>query len=491
MLELLTTEEMARADRAAISAGTAGLTLMENAGRAVARVALASLRGAGRVCVLAGPGNNGGDGFVAARLLAERGPKVTLALMGRRERLTGDAAAAAERYAGPVLPLSGAPVEGADMVIDALFGAGLSRPIDGEPAAALTRLAAARATVVAVDVPSGIDGSTGAARGPAVIADHTVTFFRAKPGHYLFPGRAHCGRLHVEQIGIGRQVLAEIAPATWLDAPPLWRGAVPGPAADGHKYGRGHVIAVSGGPFNTGAIRLAATAALRAGAGLVTVAASPAALAVHASHLTEIMLVPCDGAEALARILEDRRTNAVVLGPALGVGGATRSLVAAALASGAAAVLDADALTSFAGAPDELCRAIAGDAGRPVVLTPHEGEFARLFAGLGRGCKLERARAAARATGACVVLKGADTVIAMPDGRAAINANAPAWLATAGAGDVLAGIVSGLLARGAEPFAAAAAAVWLHGAAAERHGPGLIASDLCRQMPAVMARHGL
>jgi hydroxyethylthiazole kinase-like uncharacterized protein yjeF len=488
MNELLSGEEMARADAAQIAAGTPGAVLMEQAGRAVARVALGALRGAGRVCVLAGPGNNGGDGFVAARILAGRGARVGLVLFGDRGRLAGDAAGAASRYDGTVLTPDQAPIETADLVVDALFGAGLARPVAGAAGEAIARVNRSPASVVAVDVPSGIDGTTGEVRGAAVMADHTVTFFRAKPGHYLHPGRLHRGVLHVEEIGIGAGVLAGIAPRAWLNVPAVWRGAIPAPAPDGHKYARGHVVAVSGGPCNTGAIRLAATAALRAGAGLVTVAAPQAALPVHASHLTEIMLTGCDDAAGLETILADRRKNAVVLGPASGVGEATRALVRAALASGAAAVLDADALTSFGDDPDALFAMIAAPAGRPVVLTPHEGEFARLFPDLrAEPSKLARARAAAARCRAAIVLKGADTVIAAPDGRAAINANAPPWLATAGAGDVLAGIVAALLARRAPAFEAASAAVWIHGEAAAGAGLGMIAGDLASAVPAAIA----
>ncbi len=493
MNELLTSAEMGKADALTSAGGIAGAVLMEHAGRALARVALANLRGAGRACVLAGPGNNGGDGFVAARLLAEHGIKVTLSLLGVRDNLKGDAAGAAERYVGEVLPLGAASIDQADLVIDALFGAGLTRALEGEAADMVARLSASRTTVIAVDVPSGIDGTTGEVSGPAMRADHTVTFFRAKPGHYLYPGREHCGAVHVEQIGIDERVLAEIEPRTWANGPALWVHAVPALEADGHKYARGHVLALSGGPANTGAIRMAAQAALRAGAGLVTVASPGAAILVHASHLTEIMLLKCEEAEDLTRILDDRRKNAVIIGPAAGVGEGTRQLVGASLASGAAVVLDADALTSFADAPDVLFKAIGASApDRPVVLTPHEREFAQAFPSLAdETSKLERARAAARLSGACVVLKGADTVIAMPDGRAAINANAPAYLATAGAGDVLAGIIAGLLARAMPAFEAASAAVWLHGAAAAAHGPGLIAGDIAKHMPAVMSEYGL
>jgi NAD(P)H-hydrate epimerase len=481
---------MARADRLAIAGGVTGAELMESAGRAVAEVALTLIGQGARALVLAGPGNNGGDGLVAARHLAAAGVEVTVALLGRRDALKGDAAWAADGYSGATASADRAPerMAGADLLIDALFGAGLARPIEGTAAALVEGINAARAAgaaVLAVDVPSGVDGSTGEVLGPAVAADHTVTFFRAKPGHLLWPARGLVGRLHVRDIGIPAAVLGEVRPSAFLNGPDLWRGALPRLAADGHKYRRGHAVVVSGGPWRTGAGRLAAGAALRAGAGLVSLACAPSAHQVNAGQLTAVMLERCAGPTELAAILADPRKNAVLIGPGAGVGPETAASVQAALASPAFVVLDADALTSFAEAPAALFEAIAARAA-PVVLTPHGGEFARLFAGLEQGGRLERARAAAARSGAVVVLKGPDTVIAEPAGRAAINANAPPWLATAGSGDVLAGMVTGLGAQGMAGFEAAAAAVWLHGAAAARFGPGMTAEDLAPALPRVL-----
>jgi NAD(P)H-hydrate epimerase len=484
-LVLLTNEEMASADRLAVAAGTPSLTLMDNAGRDVAREARALLGAGRRVAILCGPGNNGGDGFVAARYLQECGADVHVAMLGSPAALKGDAVIMAQRWGREIAPLSVASIEGADIVIDALFGAGLARAITGVAADVIAALNASGLPVLAVDVPSGLDGSTGLALGPVVEATHTVTFFRRKPGHLLMPGRQLCGPVIVGEIGIPERVLADIGAKTWANAPGLWCDHFPWPKLDGHKYSRGHAVVVSGPAAHTGAARMGGRGALRVGAGLVTVASPKDALLVNAVHLTAIMLLPFEGAEGLTGILADRRKNAVLLGPALGVGPDSRSLVEAALASGAAAVLDADAITSFADAPDELFRAVAATPARPVVLTPHDGEFHRLFGDLGP-CKLTRARAAAQRCGAIVVLKGADTVIAAPDGRAAINENAPPWLATAGAGDVLGGFVAGLLAQGMAPFEAACAAVWLHGAAAGAFGPGLIAEDLPEALPRVL-----
>jgi len=490
-LRLLTSEEMGKADRRAIELGTQGSALMEAAGRGVAEMARKILGVGNRVAVLCGPGNNGGDGFVAARLLREQGCSVRVALLGEIGSLKGDASTAAAAWVGEVLPLSATTFEGADLVIDALFGAGLARAISGTAADVVEALNASPVPVLAVDVPSGLDGTTGQALGPVVDADCTVTFFRRKPGHLLMPGRVLCGPVAVCDIGIPEAVLVEIGfPATWANAPALWTAAFPHPQLAGHKYSRGHAVAVSGPAAQTGAARMAARGALRMGAGLVTVASPQDALLVNAAHLTAIMLLPFDGAGGLARILADKRKNAVVLGPALGVGAPTRELVAAALVSGAATVLDADAITAYAECPSALFEAIARTADRPVVLTPHDGEFARLFPDIDAPCKLQRARTAAARSGAVVVLKGPDTVIAAPDGRAAINENAPPWLATAGAGDVLAGFVTGLLAQGMPAFEAACAAVWLHGEAGAAHGPGLIAEDLPEYLMAALRKVG-
>ena len=485
MHELLTAAEMARADRLAIAAGTPGMTLMEAAGRAVADAA-AALAPTGRVLVVAGPGNNGGDGFVAARRLAAAGREVDLLLHGDPGRLAGDAATARFRWPGPVLPAA-LPLPPAALVIDALFGAGLDRDVTGPAAALVGAMNDSPAPVLAVDLPSGLHADSGRALGTAVEAAATVTFFRRKPGHLLYPGRALCGRLTVADIGIPGSVLADIDPRAFENAPALWRGSFRPPRPEDHKYRRGHALVVSGPMARTGAARLAAGAALRAGAGLVTLASPAGALAVNAAHLTAVMLARADTAEELAARLDDPRLTAVALGPGLGTGDRERALLAAVLAARPAAVLDADALTLAAADPAAAFDAIAARSA-PVILTPHDGEFARLFPDLTEIPKPDRARQAAARSAATVILKGADTVIAAPDGRLAINANAPPWLATAGAGDVLAGIAAGLLAQGVPAFEAAAAAVWLHGAAGAEAGPGLTAEDLAPALRPVLAR---
>jgi len=476
---LLTPDEMGRADQITIKAGTPGIVLMENAGRAVADTVSARHDTGASVTIIAGPGNNGGDGYVAARLLRQRGFQVRMTAFGNASAQTGDAATAAESWGGPTEQATGATVEGAEVVIDALFGAGLGRPIDGAAADLVEAINRCGADIIAVDLPSGVNGLTGEAMGAAIRAAVTVTFFRRKPGHLLMPGRTHCGRVEVADIGIHQSTLETIKPLAHENGPDLWRWAWSPPALDGHKYQRGHVVAVSGPMSSTGAGRLAAISALRAGAGLVTMASPPDALQINCAHLTAVMVRRMNGAEGLSEILADARLNSIVLGPGLGIGAHSRDLVAAALDGDRAVVLDADALTSFAEAPDDLFTLIARHPDRPVVLTPHAGEFTRLFgAAQDTSFKLQQARDAAAAAGATLVLKGADTIIADPDGRAAINENASAWLATAGSGDVLAGIIAGLLAQGLPGFEAAAMGVWLHGAAGQLAGPGLISEDL-------------
>ena len=485
MLELLTAEEMGRADRLAIESGVSGATLMENAGRAVAEEVVRRYPDHESVAILCGPGNNGGDGFVAARHLKERGYKVSLAFDGDEARLPADAAAMAARYSGARGPLDPGLLTDADVVVDALFGAGLARPVEGKLAGLIGSVNASNLPVIAVDIPSGIDGTTGEVRGVAIRASATVTFFRLKPGHLLLPGRTYCGEMRLADIGIPASVLTVIAPKTFANEPALWLGKFFWPRPSSHKYMRGHAVVVSGPVYSTGAARLAARGALRIGAGLVTVASPRDALEVNAAQLTAIMVREADDARGLTSLLADRRKNAVLVGPGVGVGERTKELVLAALRSDAAIVLDADALTSFAEDPGELFAVIA-DRAAPVVLTPHEGEFARLFGDLAAAPKLEQARAAAARAGAVVVLKGADTVVATPSGTVSINATTSSFLATAGTGDVLAGMVLGLLAQGMPVFEAASAAVWLHGEAAVDFGPGLIAEDLPETLPKVL-----
>lgn len=490
-MEVLTTVEMERADRLTIAAGTPGFALMMSAGQAVAEAAM-DIVAEGPIIVVAGRGNNGGDGFVAAAELAARGREVSVILLCERDSLQGDAALAARGWKHPVLPFNPQAIGKPALIIDALFGAGLNRPVKGEPHEMIEAINADGAPVLAVDLPSGINGTSGAVMGIAINAVETVTFFRRKPAHLLLPGRLHCGRVRVADIGIAADVLDEIRPPTSENIPQAWQASFPVPRIDGHKYARGHVVVVSGDMASTGAARLSARGALRAGAGLVTLLSPREALAVNASALTAVMVRAVDTPVEFADLLNDKRLNACVIGPGAGVSGRTRDLVHTALSLKRHLVLDADALTSFAEAPDLLFESIKASQDPQVVLTPHEGEFPRLFSDSsnkhpGRS-KLERVRDAAERSGAVVLLKGPDTVVASPDGRATIAANAPPWLATAGAGDVLAGIIAGLLAQGVPAFEAASIGVWMHGEAAREAGPGLIAEDLPEVMPAVFRR---
>jgi NAD(P)H-hydrate epimerase len=487
-LELLSVAQMAQADRLAVAAGTPSIELMENAGASVVRHISARYSPKPTV-VLCGPGNNGGDGYVVARLLARAGWPVRISAL---DKPSGDAAVMAKLWTGEAGALNGAAIGDAELIVDAIFGAGLDRAISGDAALAVQAANASGRPIVAVDVPSGIDGDTGEVRGHAVRAASTVTFFRKKPGHLLLPGSGHCGELAVADIGIGAMLLEKLDCRAWENQPALWRGQFPRPAFDGNKYTRGHAVVRAGGLAATGAARLAARAALRAGAGLVTLVSPTAALAVNAAQLTAIMLIAADSAGEFAKFLSDPRRNAVLIGPGNGVDQATRDAVKAAASARKATVLDADALSVFADRPDELFAAIkaareaVGDSGAPWVLTPHEGEFARLFKL--KGSKLERAREAAKIAGAIILLKGADTVVASPDGRASIVNLAPAELATAGSGDVLGGFVLGLLTQGMAPFAAASAAAWLHAETGRSLGLGLIAEDLPEALPMVLRR---
>ncbi len=469
-----TVAEIAAADIAAVAAGTPGLELMERAGAAVADAIVErfSLR---PVAVLCGPGNNGGDGYVVARLLKERGWPVELRALAAPE--TPDAKAAAARWDGPTVAFD-APL-GARLYVDALFGAGLSRPMNGDAAAMASRLADRPDSVVAIDVPSGLPGDTGHPEGPTVRAGLTVTFHAKKPAHVLEPGHSLCGEVVVADIG-----LAEMAGDLVENGPELWLPKFPWPGPGSHKHARGRLVVVSGEAWTTGAARLAARAGLRIGAGLVTLLSPSEAVAVNAAHLEAIMLRPFDTEAELEQLAAD--VDAAIIGPAAGVSEATLMNVLALARTGAALILDADAITVFRDDPEELFSVLDVDD----VLTPHPGEFDRLFPGLLRDSpeRITAARRAAARADAIVLLKGPDTVIAAPDGRVAVNTNGSPWLATAGSGDVLAGLIGGLIAQGMGSFEAACASAWIHAEAAETYGPGLIAEDLPGLVPLVLRR---
>ena len=477
--EILTPAEMYQADALAANVfGASSLKLMENAGRAVAE-AIAGRFKKLRVAVICGPGNNGGDGFVVARLLAAKKWQVSVFLTCELSQLKGDAALMAKKWKGRIQPFAmfGASFAGKarpQLIVDAIFGAGLNKEFSSDWADAI---AAAKVPVVAVDVPSGLDGLTGRPIGACVKADLTVTFFRKKPAHLLVPGRELCGEVVLADIALPERVLEEIRAQLFENEKPRFHGI----DVEAHKFTRGHAVVWSGPELATGASRLAATAAARVGAGLVSLVGTEEALRIQAAHVTSVMLKPAESDSALAELLSDRRVTAFCIGPAAGVSHSLRRKVLEGLKAGMPCLLDADALTSFADTPDMLFDAIRDNLQRAVVMTPHAGEFARLFSKLKDSIesKVEVARRAAEMSGAIVVLKGPDTVIASPDGRAKINSNAPATLATAGSGDVLAGLITGLLAQGWPGFDAACAGVWLHGDAANRvKRRSLIAEDL-------------
>jgi hydroxyethylthiazole kinase-like uncharacterized protein yjeF len=467
-VDILTVAQMGEADRQTIAAGTPGFVLMQRAGAAVANAILARWSPR-RTVVLCGPGNNGGDGFVVAKALADAGWEVAVALDGEPNALRGDAALAAQAWGGEIGPLSLASLAGAALIVDALFGAGLSRPLSKRVADILRAAETSGAPLVAIDLPSGLPGD---AAGPLDYAPRcalTVTFHRRKLAHVLEPARRFCGEVVVADIG-----LASAPTQLFENTADLWAARMPWPRIDAYKTSRGRLIVVSGEMWTTGAARLAARAALRIGAGLVTILSPPDALLVNATQSAAVMVRPFDSDVELEEAAEN--ADAAVIGPAAGVTEATVANVLALGRTGAAMVVDADALTVFQDDPGELFQALDRDD----VLTPHLGEFERVFPGLIKQApeRVTAVRRAAERAGSVVLLKGPDTVIAAPDGRCAVNLNGSPWLATAGSGDTLAGFIAGLIAQGMDSFEAACAGVWIHAEAAGRHGPGLISEDL-------------
>ncbi|WP_139975973.1 NAD(P)H-hydrate dehydratase [Ochrobactrum sp. CGA5] len=492
MYELLTPQEMARADRQTIETGIKdGFSLMLAAGRAVAEVAQRMLQHNAPVAVLCGPGNNGGDGYVAAQFLLEAGLEV-VCFASAPPRKGSDAMRASLFYKGSVSNLGEFSVASFGGVIDALFGAGLARNIHGAEAIAIDAVNASDVPVVAVDLPSGICGESGDILGTAIRARATVTFYRKKPGHLLQPGRAHCGVLHVADIGIPDHILTGIEPHVFENAPALWESTLPVPDVNSYKYSRGHAAVFSGGAHSTGAARLSALAAARSGAGAVTLLSPPDAMTVNAAHLTSIMLRETRGLRDIRQFCTERKVAAAVLGPGYGNPLLARDhalyLAGGEIEEFHGLVLDADGITAFEQNPTELFDKRQG-VKTALVLTPHIGEFRRLFPDIANNSasKIEKAREAARRANAVIIYKGPDTVIAEPGGVAVVNANGTPLLATAGSGDVLTGIVCGLLAQGMPAFAAACASVWMHADAARRFGPGLIAEDLPAQLPVVFS----
>lgn len=476
---LLTAEEACNADKAAIAAHSNGETLMENAGKAVVDLITQEYKSC-KVLVVCGTGNNGGDGFVTARILKEKGWDVTLASVGKTEDIVGDAKTAQNKWnmsGGATRTFTKDLLSEAKLVVDAMFGTGLTRAVNGDYKEAIKCINFSKLPVVSIDIASGINTDSGAVMGAAINAANTVSFVRPKPGHVLLPGKAHTGQLHVYDIGITGDT---VKPKLYLNAPALWKHLLPHPKPDSNKYSRGHTVVFGGPMHSTGASRLAAMAALRSGSGLVSVASGQDALPIYAMTLTAIMTKMIESPSQLETMLEDSRITAMVMGPGCGVSENTRETTLQILKSKKPCVVDADALTIFQFNTKPLFDSISG----PTVLTPHEGEFERLFTA--KGVKTARAIEAAKLSGAVIVLKGNDTVIASPDGRVSINANAPVWLATAGSGDVLSGIIAGLMGQGMPAYEAACAGAWIQGDVASRVGPGLVSEDLNTQMPATL-----
>ncbi len=499
---ILNIDQTRTVDRKTIASSKTGFELLSAAGRQVFEVVRKVASKDDRILVACGSGNNGGDGLIAARLLLDDGFNVSVALMGAPESLLGDVLLALNALNHPTIPLSQTRPADFELIIDALLGTGIDRLITGKLAKWIDEANASIASVISIDIPTGISGDSGAVMGTSIEAEHTVTFFRKKPGHVLFPGRHYCGTIHLRQIGINASLLEAMQPVVYENDCSLWQELIPSIDWHDHKYTRGHTLVITGGASSTGAARLAGRAALRAGAGVVTFACPESAIDNVAAHVTCEMIKRVDSANELEDMLTDNRIKSIVLGPGMGVGSQTRAMVRAALNSSASVVLDADALTSFTNRLDELVKYIAAAKG-DVVLTPHRGEFSRLFdehflpdvsltseihkteSELATKSKIQLTIEAAKVCGATVVLKGPDTVIANPDGNCIVNTNAPPWLATAGSGDVLAGTIAGWLAQSVNGFISASIGCWMHGEAARAFGPGLIATDIPKQYPLI------
>ena len=473
---VLTAAEMIRAEVAAFKSGIPAYALMAKAGGGLARAILAKKK-TGKILFLNGPGNNGGDGWVAAEILRRKGWEVLCIALKLPDGHSCAALTAYEKYQGETGEFPD-DLNEFDVIVDALFGTGLERPVEGRAAKWIKAANESDALRVAVDIPSGISSDTGQVMGTAFKADLTATFSHKKRGHMLMPGLELSGEVEVVDIGIGEEALRKVDLRIFENHPALWRDDFPKLAKGGHKHQRGHLL-VAGGPLGmSGAARMAARAGLRTGAGLVTTLAPEEAILAYAEKQLSVMSAGYRDDEEFAGFVTSGKFSAFVIGPGNGVGEGTRKRVLKVLATAKPCVLDADALTSFEGDAGGLEAALH----EKCVLTPHMGEFKRLWPDLSWGDKVAAAETAAAKTGAVVLLKGPDTVIS--DGTITIiNTHAAPQLATAGSGDVLAGIIAGLMTQGMAPFLAASAGAWLHGDAALSLGPGLIADDLIEEIP--------
>ncbi len=484
MRAVLSTAQMYEADKLAIKSGISGIELMENAGSAVTAHITAHWD-ACKTLVLCGPGNNGGDGYVVARQLSEAGWRVEVAQYGDPQKLSADARHMHDQYSGSIIKDIGlVAVSDFDLIIDAVFGAGFRGELPPELSALFQKGAAADIPIVAIDVPSGVEGDTGQISAGTAVASMTVSFFRPKIGHMLYPGRENCGRLQIADIGINAQVLNKISVDVFQNSLDMWKSYYPLPSKIGHKYTRGHTAVVGGGMANTGAARISARNALRIGAGAVTVLCPPAALMVYAQALEAVMVSSFQTPDELADFIKSKRIASLLIGPANGVTDRTRENVLSALETSAHVVIDADAISVFKDDPEALFKAIKAKRTGQVILTPHEAEFDRVFEL--QGTPVDRSRRGAKISGATVILKGATTCIASPSGQVILNTHASPWLATAGSGDALAGILCGLMASMDDSLKASAAAVWIHGEAGLRLGAGMVAEDIEKTIPSIL-----
>jgi NAD(P)H-hydrate epimerase len=479
-LALLSAEQMRAAENATIAAGTPGFILMKQAGEKAAHTIMERFSPS-PILVLCGPGNNGGDGFILAQTLLEHGWPVNL--WASSHELSGDAKEASKMYRGNRIgDITSEPLESYSLIVDALFGTGLTRNIENEFNTVIEDVNNAKAHVIALDIPSGVHTNTGDVMGNAIEANHTITFSHAKPGHFLLPGKNLTGDLITLDIGIE---LGGISPETYQNTPLLWRNHFPQPHVHSHKYNRGYTLVIGGPITKTGAAKLASRSALRIGSGLVSIACDRESLPIYATSQAAVMTVLIEQESDFTTLLDDERINSVVIGPGAGLTDQTKNRVRNILNAGKHCVLDADALRLFSEHPDMLFKHINGSC----ILTPHEGEFQHLFNNISvdmEADKLTRACQAAKLSGATIIYKGSDTVIATPEGKAALSSHTASSLATAGTGDVLAGLCGGLLAQGMSAFESAAAASWIHAEAATLFGPGLIAEDLPELIPAVL-----
>ncbi len=506
-MELYNLSEMQSADKLAIKSGISGIFLMEQAGSRVASHVERLCNGPCRVCILAGPGNNGGDAFVIARLLRQRAYKIDMHLLcTKRGQIEDDKTDAQfmkkkwEKNGGITHQLITktdfkSKISSYDLIIDGLFGAGLSRDIQEPLAAIIEEINHSKTPVLAIDVPSGLNGDSGQIMGTAIKATYTSSFYRPKQGHYLYPGREICGELYIDNIGIPERVNEELSVNQHINTPEQWSSIGRSKQQNSHKYNHGSVMVVSGAKTMRGAAVLSSNAAMRAGAGLVTIAEAKDDLEVHPRSFAAIMQIEVpktDSQEEWAKVQKQKKVSATLIGPGCLPNEETKNRVLSLIECSERIILDAGAITAFAGVKKKLANALNKRSEKePIsVLTPHEGEFKKLFPEVDMANKVDAAREAAKQLNAIIVLKGPDTVIAAPQGKVLVNINAPSSLATAGSGDVLAGIIVSLASNQELPlYEAAAAAVYIHSECANRIGTELIADDLIDHIAAVKANY--